>query len=122
MYVYSVAVYNISRKLSILPTSLDIFDIWQHYIRILYFQQNLLRLKRSRSIIVLISPSHFFHFYLVWTIIYKSKTIILSIKREIIITSLLKKVTSRSISTNNFKIDIKLISGRLKMRKNISTV
>ena len=31
-----------ARKLSILPTSLDIFDIRQHYIRILYVHLNAL--------------------------------------------------------------------------------
>ena len=52
-------------------------------------QQNLLRLKRI--IIVLLLPSHFFHFFLVRIIIYKSKTIMFTIQREIIITSLFKK-------------------------------
>ena len=35
-----------ARKLSILPTSLDIYDIQQHYIRILYFYNSHLDLKR----------------------------------------------------------------------------
>ena len=53
-YVHSVVVYKKksnsigrndnflakTRKLSILPTSLDIFDIRQHYIRILYISVN----------------------------------------------------------------------------------
>ena len=69
------------------------------------------------SFIVLLLPGHFFHFILVGIIIYKSKTIIFSFQREIIITSLLKILTN--ISTNNFKIDIKWISGWLEMCKNI---
>ena len=59
------------------------------------------------SIIVLLSPSHFF---LVSIIIYKSKTIMFSFQREIINTFLFKKLIK--VSTNNFKIDIKSTSGR----------
>ena len=54
-YVYSVAVFKqisnevgiidnfqtLARKLSFLPTSLDIFDIRQHYIRLLFIFHNL---------------------------------------------------------------------------------
>ena len=52
-------------------------------------QQNLLRLKRS--IILVPSLSHLFHFFLVRIITYKSKTIIFSIQSQIIITSFSKK-------------------------------
>ena len=33
---------TLSRKLSFLPTDLDIFDIWQHYISILFIFQRLI--------------------------------------------------------------------------------
>ena len=66
------------------------------------------------SIIVLLSP---IHFLLLQNIIYISKTTIISIQREIIITSLFRKPTK--VSTNNFKIDINGISDPLEMCKNI---
>ena len=66
------------------------------------------------SIIVLLSPTRFFHFFLDRIIIYKSKTIIFLFQREIIITSLKKKV-----STNTFEIDIKGIPDRLEICRNI---
>ena len=65
------------------------------------------------SIIVLLSPIHSF---LLRVIIYKSKTTIFSIPREIIITSLIRKLTKVS---SNFKKDINGISDRLEMCKNI---
>ena len=41
-YIYHISKNIIkARRLSILPTSLDIFDIQQHYVRILYEQCNL---------------------------------------------------------------------------------
>ena len=49
------------------------------YIHCDIIQENLLKLKRS--IIVLLSPSHFFHFLLVTIIMYKSKTTVFSIQR-----------------------------------------
>ena len=56
------------------------------------------------SIKELLSPIHFFHFFLLSVIIYKSKTTIFSIKKEtIIIISLFTKLTK--LSTNNFKTD-----------------
>ena len=36
IHVHSVVVYQNTKKLSIFPTLLDIFDIQQHYIHILY--------------------------------------------------------------------------------------
>ena len=53
------------------------------------------------SIIVLglISPIHFFQFFLLWIIIYKSKT-------------------TTKVSTDDFEIDINGISGALEMWKN----
>ena len=70
------------------------------------------------SIIELLQPIHFFHsFLLIYIIIYKYITTILSIEREIIITSLFRKLTK--VSKNNFKIDISRISDRLEMGKNI---
>ena len=48
---------------------------------------------------------------------YKSKTTIFSIRREIIITSLFRKLTK--VSTNNLMIDINGISDTLEMCKNI---
>ena len=68
------------------------------------------------SIIVLLSPIHFFPFFRSLKYHYKSKTTIFSIQREIIITSLFKKLTK--VSTNNFKIDINGISDPLEMCKN----
>ena len=56
------------------------------------------------GITVLLSPIHIFYFFLLWIIIYKSKTTTFLIQREIIITSLFRKLTE--VSTNNFKIDI----------------
>ena len=49
-YIHSVAVYQkyltrlgaLARKLSFLPTSLDIFDVRQHYVRILFIFQRLI--------------------------------------------------------------------------------
>ena len=70
------------------------------------------------SNILLLLLSRFFHFFLPRIIIYKYKTVTMSFKREIIITSLFKKPLTK-ILTNNFKIDIKGISGRLEMCKNI---
>ena len=68
------------------------------------------------SIIVLnvLSPIIFFPFFPLRIIIYKSKTTtcIFSIQREIIITSLFRKI--RKVSTNNFKIDINGISDLLE--------
>ena len=55
-------------------------------------------------------------FFLLRIIIYKSKTIIISFKKEVIITPLYKKLTK--LSTNDFKTDIKGISNRLEMCKN----
>ena len=69
------------------------------------------------SIIVLLSLIHSSIFFCLWIIIYKSKTTILSIQREIIITFLLRKLTK--VSTNNLKIDINEISDPLQMCKNI---
>ena len=66
---------------------------------------------------VLRSPSHFFYFFLLRIIIYKSKTIKFLSQREIIITSLFQKVLN--VSKGNFKIDIKAFSGRLEILKNI---
>ena len=60
------------------------------------------------SIIVLLLPIHFFCFFRLCIINYKSKTNIFSIQREIINTSLFKKLIE--VSTNNFKIDINRIS------------
>ena len=69
------------------------------------------------SIIELLSPIHFFPFFpRLRIIIYKSKTTILSLQREITITSLFRKLTK--VSTNNFKLDINEISGRLEICKN----
>ena len=69
------------------------------------------------SIIVLLSPIHFSHLFPLRIIIYKYKTTIFSIQRQIIITSLFRKLTK--LSTNNFKIDINGISDPLEMCKNI---
>ena len=70
------------------------------------------------SIFVLLSPIHFFPYLSFLELLsINLKTILFSFKREIIITSLFKKLTK--ISRNNFKIDIKGISARLKMCKNI---
>ena len=69
------------------------------------------------SIIVLLSPNHFSIFFLFSIIICKSKATIFSLQREIIITSLCRKLTK--VSTNNFNIDIKGISDPLEMCKNI---
>ena len=66
------------------------------------------------NIIVLLSSIHFSHFF---PFIYKSKTTMFSIQREIIITSFKKKLTI--VSTDNFKIDINGISDPLEMWKNI---
>ena len=52
-------------------------------------------------------------------LVYKSKTIIFSIQREIIITSLLRKLTK--VSKNNFKININRICDPLEMCKNITS-
>ena len=69
------------------------------------------------SIIVLFSPIHFSPIFpLFGSIIYKSKTTILSIQREIIITSLFRKLTK--VSTNNFKTDINGISDPFETSKN----
>ena len=54
------------------------------------------------SIFVLLSPIHFFPVLS----IYESKTSIFSIQREMIITSLFRKLTK--VSTNNFKRDVKV--------------
>ena len=67
------------------------------------------------SFIVILSPIHFFHFFLLWIIIYKSKTTIFSFKGEIKITSLFRKLTK--VSTNNFKIDFNRISDPLEIWK-----
>ena len=71
------------------------------------------------SIIILhvLSPIDFFHFFLLLIIIYKSKTTILSIQREIMITSLFKKLTK--ISLNNIKIDVNGISDPLERCRNM---
>ena len=69
------------------------------------------------SIIVLVSLIHFLRFFLLQIIIHKPKITIFSIQREIIVTSLFRKLTK--ISTNNFKIDINGISGPLEICKNI---
>ena len=70
------------------------------------------------SIIALLSPIHFFfHSFLLLIIIYKSKTTLVSIQREIIITSLFRKLAKES--TNDFKIDLNGISDPLEMCKNI---
>ena len=58
-----------------------------------------------------------YDFFFLWIIIYKLKTTIFSIQREIIITSLSRKLTK--VSTNNFKIDINGLSNPLEMCKNI---
>ena len=68
------------------------------------------------SIIVLLSPIHFFHFFLCKITIHKSKAIIFSLPREIVITSFFRKLTK--VSKNNFKIDINEISDQLEMCKN----
>ena len=65
------------------------------------------------GIIVLLSPIHFFPFFP--SLIYKSKTTISSIQREIIITPLFRKLTK--VSTNNFKTDINRISDPLELCK-----
>ena len=85
------------------------------YFRYNIIMQNCLKLKKS--IIELLSPIHFFHFFRLWIIIYKSKTTILLIQREKRITSLFRKLTK--VLTNNFKIDINGISDLWEMRKNI---
>ena len=69
------------------------------------------------SITVLLSPIHFFHFLQLSIISCTSKTAIFSIQREIIITTLLRKLIK--VLTNNFKIDIDGISDLLEMCKNI---
>ena len=69
------------------------------------------------SIIVLLSPIHFFHFFLLSIIIYKSRTTIFSIQKEIIIISLFRKL--KKLPTNNFKTDNNGISDSLEMSKNI---
>ena len=68
------------------------------------------------SIIALLSPIHFFHFFLlrITCIINRYKTNIFSFKREIII---IPKITK--MSRNELKIDIKGISRRLEICKNI---
>ena len=72
-------------------------------------------------IIVLLSPiSPPPIFFLLWIIIYKSKTTIFSIQREVIITPLYIKLTK--VSTNNFKIAINGISDQLEMCKDIISV
>ena len=67
--------------------------------------------------IVLLSPIHIFHCFLLSFIIYKSKTTIFSVQREITITSIFRKLTK--VSKNNFKIDVNGISDPLEMFKNI---
>ena len=57
------------------------------------------------------------HFFLLSIVIYKSKIPIFSIQREIINTSLIRKLTK--VSINNFKMDINGISDPLEMCKNI---
>ena len=70
------------------------------------------------SIIVLLSPTHFFFNLSFFKLSFINlKTTIFSIQREIIITSLSRKL--RAVSTNNFKIDINRISDPLEMCKNI---
>ena len=70
------------------------------------------------SIIVLLPPIHFFPLSTLFRIIiHKPKTTVCSIPREIIITSLFRKLTK--VSTNDFKIDINGISCRLETCKNI---
>ena len=71
------------------------------------------------SIIALPSQIHFTIFSSLKIIIYKSKTTMLSIQREIIITFLFRKLTKVLVSTNNFKIDINGISDPLEMCKDI---
>ena len=67
-------------------------------------------------VIVLFSPIHFFSIFSHLRIfIYKSKTIKFSIQREIIITSLLNKLTK--VLINDFKIDIIGISIRLEIKR-----
>ena len=77
------------------------------------------------SVILQLSPIHFFHFFFFFFsfsffefsfINLKDMRIkLFSIQREIIITSLLKKVAE--ISTNNLKIHIKVVSVRLEISK-----
>ena len=69
------------------------------------------------SIIVLLSPIRFLHLFLLRIIINIFKTTIFSIQRDIIITSLFRKLTK--VSTDNFRFEIKLISNLLEMLKNI---
>ena len=59
-------------------------------------------------------------FFLLRIIMYKSKTTMFSFQRERIITSLFRKLTK--ISKKYFKIDIKRISVRLEMCKDIVSV
>ena len=69
------------------------------------------------SIVVILSPIHFFPIFPSLIIIYKSKATIFSIQREVIITSLHRKLTK--ISTKYFKIDMNGISDPLEMYKDI---
>ena len=71
------------------------------------------------SIIVLLSPIHVFPFFPSLNFHYRFKTTLFSILREIIITSLFRKLTK--LSTNIFKIDINGISDPLEMSKNINS-
>ena len=70
--------------------------------------------------ITLTEPLFPFFFLLLRIIIYKSKKIIFSFQRERRITCLVEKLTK--MSKNYFKIDIKGISGRLEMCKDIVSV
>ena len=68
------------------------------------------------NIVVLLSPIHFFSLFLLFrNIIYKSKITIFSLQKKIIIISFFKK--TNKVSTINFTIVIKGISGRVEMCK-----
>ena len=72
------------------------------------------------SIIVQLSPSHFFLLVLPRITIYKSKTTTFSLQSNMIISSIFWKLTK--VSTNNLKVDIKGISGQIKLCKIYYTV